>query len=96
MTPFDLFLGTLAIGAGFAACLFLALAACIMAYRLAALLDSAIAALKRYAVRDMVVRASYYAETMQHTREWQSPTWNHVQIFKRKAAKKGAVLEKQP
>lgn len=85
MTPFDLFLGTLAIGAGVGACLFLALAACVMACRLADLLDSAIAALRRYAVRDMVVRAYYDVEKMQHVREWHSPTWEHVQIFKRNA-----------
>jgi hypothetical protein len=89
MSPFDLFLGTLAIGAGVGACFFFVLAAFVVAQRLAALLDSTIAALKRYAVRDMVVRAYYDAETMQHVREWQSPTWNHVQIFKRNA-KKGA------
>jgi hypothetical protein len=90
MSPFGLFLGTLAIGAGVGACFFFVLAAFVVAQRLAALLDSTIAALKRYAVRDMVVRAYYDAETMQHTREWQSPTWNHVQIFKRGAAKKGS------
>lgn len=90
MTPFDLFLGTLAIGAGFSLCLFLALAACVMAYRLADLLDSTIAALRRYAVRDMVVRAHYDVEKMQHVREWMEPTWEHVQIFKRNAKKEGA------
>ena len=87
MTPFDLFLGTLAIGAGFSACLFFLLAACVIAYRLADLLDSASAALKRYAVRDMVVRAHYDVEKMQHVREWHSPKWEHVQIFKRNAKK---------
>lgn len=85
MTPFDLFLRTLAIGAGFAGCLFLALAACVLVYRLADLLDSIIIALKRYAVRDMVVRTYYNAQRMHHVREWHSPTWEHVQIFKRNA-----------
>ena len=89
MTPFDLFLGTLAVGAGFAVCLFFVLAACVMAYRLADLLDSAIAALRRYAVRDMVVRAYFDVEKMQHVREWHSPTWNHVEVFKRHAKRGG-------
>jgi hypothetical protein len=87
MTPFDLFLGTLAIGAGVGACFFFVLAAYVVASRLADLLDSTIAALKRYAVRDMVVRAHYNVEKKQQIREWHSPSWSHVQIFKRHAAK---------
>jgi hypothetical protein len=89
MTPFDLFLGTLAIGAGVGACFFFVLAAFVVAFRLADLLDSTIAALKRYAVRDMVITAYYDPEQMRHVREWHSPSWGYVRISKRNA-KKGA------
>ena len=92
MTPFDLFLGTLAIGAGFSVCLFFVLAACVMAYRLADLLDNTIAALKRYAVRDMVITAYYDPEHMQHVSVWQKPTPCMMTVarqFKRDAKKGG-------
>jgi hypothetical protein len=95
MTPFDLFLGTLAIGAGFSACLFLVLAACVLAYRLSDLLDNASAALKRYAVRDMVITAYYDPVHMRHVSVWREPTPYMMTVarqFKR-GAEKGQTHE---
>jgi hypothetical protein len=94
MTPFDLFLGTLAIGAGFAACLFLVLAACVMAYRLADLLDSTIAALKRYAVRDMVVTTYYEPVHMRYVSVWREPTPYMMTVARQ--FKRGGNKEQQP
>jgi hypothetical protein len=92
MTPFDLFLRTLAIGAGVGACFFFVLASFVVAYRLADLLDSTIAALKRYAVRDMVITAYYDPEHMRHVSVWQKPTPYMMTVarqFKRDAKKGG-------
>lgn len=91
MTPFDLFLGTLAIGAGVGAGGFIVLAACVVASRLADLLDSAIAALKRYAVRDMEITAYYDPVRMRHVSVWREPTPYMMTVARR--FKRGADKE---
>jgi hypothetical protein len=85
MTPIDAFLLTIAVGAG-GMVTFASYRAVETVFTHAnELLKSAVGALKRYACRDMIVRAYYEPEHMRHVKEWQEPTPYHVE-----AAKKGA------
>lgn len=89
MKPIDAFLLTFAIGSGLVSCGLLLMLAHICASWCGDLLRNANAALKRYAVRDMVVKAYYDPAQMRHVREWELPEPYLVEAAKKH--KKGTV-----
>lgn len=82
----DYFVVTLAIGMGLVISAFVGVIAVELARAWHGLLYAAESALRRYAKRDMIVRAYYEPEKMRHVREWDMPEPYLVEL-----AKKGKV-----
>lgn len=87
MTVTEVFLGTLAVGSGVVICGFAAAVLREVAKQWQGAIKDARAAWRRYACRDMIIRAYYEPEKMCHVREWEMPEPYMVEMAK-KAQKK--------